>query len=144
MCRSLAANCSALQAIEPSTAAHYYDFTVGSGADEWAGQPFFTSPEWFGPLGTAASAAGGLEEGELRGGHFSGLLVPRNRSAPTTNSWGVVTEPYSQNDARFLTRAASICGLPTTSLPLPGCGELLETPSTGRLHGHTNVCGDVF
>lgn len=60
-------------------------------------------------------------------GRFAKIDVPRNFSAPTRNAFGYVTEPYSANDAAFLTRSASVCGFPTTSLPLSGCDELKGT-----------------
>ena len=109
-----------LQSIDPTVAAHYYDFTLGNGAHEWAAQPFFTSPDLFGPLGDSDAAAHGRQAGELRGGHFAEIPVPRNASQPSVNSWGLVTAPFNNNDASFLTRATSVCGLPTSAMPLPG------------------------
>ena len=55
------------------------------------------------------------------------LQVAHNFSQPTHNSYGLITGPYNNNDARVLTRALSVCGLPTTSHPLPGCAPLLDT-----------------
>ena len=121
-----------LQSIDPRVAAHYWDYTIDSelyGASDggdWSGT-FYFSDEWFGPMpGASASNSDGMVVGEIRG-RFADILIQRNFSQPTHNSYGLLTGPFNNNDARVLTRALSVCGMPTTNIPLPGCQVLLAT-----------------
>ena len=127
-----------LQSIDPRVAAHYWDYTIDSelyGASDggdWSGT-FYFSDEWFGPMpGASASANNDMAVGEIRG-RFAGIEIERNFSQPTHNSYGLLTGPYNNNDARVLTRALSVCGMPTTNIPLPGCQALLATFKQGTM-----------
>ena len=43
------------------------------------------------------------------------------------NSYCLVTATYNNNPSNYLTRSASICGMATRGMSLPGCKELMGT-----------------
>ena len=119
-----------LQAIDARNAAHYWDWT--GDAINWT-ESFFWSAEWFGPTydatrendpslagGASGGAGGDVGFGRVRG-RFADVAVPRNGSAASRNAFDLVTEPYNENDAAALTRAPSVCGMPTARMALSGC-----------------------
>jgi hypothetical protein len=50
-------------------------------------------------------------------------LVPNDATAPEHNGFGYVTDSVNQSPSPYVTRSASVCGLPTKA-PLAGCTEL--------------------
>ena len=124
-----------LQSIDATVAAHYFDWTAG--AADWKHEPVLADEDWFGPLWqeetgddsalqeeTGDDSALPADAGRVRG-RFSHVEVPYNRSFPSHNAFGQNTLTYNGANNKFLTRAASICGLPTTSMALPDCTALL-------------------
>lgn len=111
----------ALQAVNPSIAAPYWDYSidttlyghVGNIAEESA----IFSHAWFGPLDNSAT------NDVIESRYFTDLPVPQDRDAPEHNGYGFVTDSVNPNPAAFVTRANSICGLPTKSM-LAGCTEI--------------------
>ena len=65
-------------------------------------------------------------------GRFAGVPVATDRSMPEHNGYGRVTDSVNANPSKLVTRAAEICGLPTTS-HLPGCRELKVTMGASKL-----------
>ena len=112
-----------MQAIDPTVAAHYWDYTIDAEefGDDWS-DSFFMKADMFGPL----SAPNAIDHsvGEVKG-RFSGIELPNNYSWPTHNGFGFATTPWNNNPSRLLTRSTSICGLSTTGYALPGC-QILE------------------
>ena len=114
-----------MQSIDETVALHYFDWTAG--ASNWKHEPILADEDWFGPLWqeeTGDDSALPADAGRVRG-RFSHVEVPYNRSFPSHNAFGQNTLTYSGANNKFLTRAASICGLPTTSMALPDCDALI-------------------
>jgi len=111
----------ALQAVDPKIAAPYWDYTIdstlyGHSADIGEKSIIF-SDDWFGPVDN--SATGDV----LTSKYFSNLPVPKDASAPEHNGFGYVTDSVNQSPSPYVTRATSVCGLPTKA-NLAGCTEL--------------------
>jgi hypothetical protein len=118
-----------LQSIKPKVALHYWDFTIDSEMDHWEESSLW-SKNWFGPA-SDSSTDDTLKRVE---GRFRDISLMRNVSfdldakrwhGHTVNSYGLVTSPWNNNPATYLTRSFSVCGLSTTTMKLPGCAELL-------------------
>jgi len=111
----------ALQAVNPAISVPYWDYTIdtvqyGHTQAIAASSPLFKS-DWFGPIDNSAT------DDVLVSKHFSHVPVPRDYSTPEHNGYGFVTDSINQNPSAFVTRASSICGLPTKAF-LAGCTEL--------------------
>ena len=110
----------ALQAVEPATAAHYWDLSVDDhlfGA-HWAARSPLLSAAWFGGFSDAADGA--VEAGALGGG----LPLATEPAAPERNSYGRLTDATNNNPSRVLTRTGAVCGLSLAATRLPGCKEV--------------------
>lgn len=106
----------ALQAVDPSVAAHYWDFTIdAAAAGDWTASEVW-SADYFGPVGDAKSPRAR--------GRWENVTAPVGLAGAVTNSFGILNEPYNNNPEAGLTRAFSLCGLPTKAFALPGCAQL--------------------
>jgi len=110
----------ALQAINPTIAAPYWDFTLDStfyGASDWRASLLF-SDDWFG----AASPDNDLHT--VVDGRFA--FVPTMTASKDysywTNSYGVMRAPWNSDPTPFLTRASKVYGYENNIKP-SGCSE---------------------
>lgn len=142
-----------LQSINPSVAAHYYD-VWNDFDDEWSSS-FFWDSNWFGPLNEALESSGGNEHRVH--GRFHNVTIMRNRTMSSshnmfglnqsTNSYGLITEPYNNNPSTYLERSPQICGVPTTKTKLQGCHVLrsnLNDTNMKSLNGDIQALHDAI
>ena len=106
----------ALQSVEPSTAAHYWDWSVDASLDDWSASDIWTA-DFFGPVGRGGDSP-------VVHGRWANVTSPQGLLGTTTNSYGILNEPYNNNRERRLTRTFELCGLPSKAFPLPGCAAL--------------------
>lgn len=106
----------ALQAVDPSVALHYWDFTKDAQLDDWTTSEMWSS-EYFGPVGRGADSP-------VVHGAWANVSSPQGLLGTTTNSYGILNEPYNNNKEQRLTRTFELCGLASRAFKLPGCSQL--------------------
>ena len=57
------------------------------------------------------------------------MTSPVGLLGTTTNSYGILNEPYNNNRETRLTRTFELCGMAARAFPLPGCAQLRESMS---------------
>mmetsp|Transcript_77453 Transcript_77453/g.155188 ORF Transcript_77453/g.155188 Transcript_77453/m.155188 type:complete len:566 (-) Transcript_77453:531-2228(-) len=109
----------ALQSVHPSTAAHYWDYSIDASMDDWTTSEVWTD-KWFGN--------GNADNFYELNGIWENIT---HATSETTlfensyyNSYGIETMPYNNNPSMKLTRAQSMCGVHSGFVKLPGCAEL--------------------
>ena len=110
----------ALQAVNPSIAAPYWDFTVEStfyGASDWR-TSFIFADDWFGE----ASPDNDLHTVVTGRWAFNPTMVGSKDYSYWTNSYGVMRAPWNADPTPFLTRAAAVYGYQNNIKP-SGCAE---------------------
>ena len=139
---------TSLRAIDPTTAAHYWDYTVDAadlGAD-WAAS-FVFSEEWFG------SANPDTKDHAVADSKFAFTRVLSDAAAYSnwTNPYGLLRSPWNTNPVPFLLRSAEVLGLYGDGYgSFPSCADfasVLRTDSlgamlhalNGQLHGPVHI-----
>lgn len=140
-----------LQAVNPSTAAHYWDYTIESrrSPDNWRNSTMF-SGEWFG------AANPPTETHAIESGRWAYTRVMSNAQSfsQTHNSYGLLRSPWNTNPTPYVLRNAYTLGLLNAGWSLPTCEDFHDTLNTtsgeiwmgdlqfqlnGRLHGPIHI-----
>lgn len=109
----------ALQSIHPSLAAPYWEYTLDSKlyGDAWTRFSPVFSDDFFGVFPVEAPftvSTGGVPDVPL---------TTESWDSPEHSPWGYLMDNFASDETAYVTRAASMCGLPTTA-PLPTCAKL--------------------
>jgi len=127
----------ALQAIDPTIAAPYWDYTIDDATygNEWAAKSPLFRDDWFG----SASPDNAADPHVIERGRFSYIPISGNSTGPEHNGYRMQTESWNANPSAYVQRSSSICGLETRSR-LPGCKEMLGVlAATNELDMHANM-----
>ena len=107
-----------LQSVHSSVAAHYWEYTIDSEkyGNRWTIESPIFSDDMFGVFPPVAPFI-------VDSGLLPNTPLGTNWSSPEHSPWGYVIDNFSPDKTPYLTRSASMCGLPTTA-PLPTCTKL--------------------
>ena len=107
--------------MDPRTAAHYWDFSIDAQLEDWSASEIW-SGAYFGPVGRGGDSP-------VVHGRWANVTSPVGLLGTTTNSYGILNEPYNNNRETRLTRTFELCGMAAKAFPLPGCAQLRESMS---------------
>jgi hypothetical protein len=116
----------ALQAIDPSLASPYWDYTLDDEkyGEDWAAESAIFSKNMFGSYGASRTSEGHrIGDGPLVGARVATQGAMNRTDWPESNSFGRLTEAWNADDTLFVGRADTICELETKAR-LPGCSKL--------------------
>jgi len=133
----------ALQSVDPSVTAHYWDFTIERETlqFDWRESSVFT-PDWF---GSTATDEGILTEGRWA---YTPVMLNAQSYSGITNAWNLLRSPWNSDPRPYLTRFESLFGFVDNDRPR-GCadywfclnaknwvdlGECMNTNAHGRIH----------
>lgn len=140
-----------LQAVNPNTAAHYWDYTIESrrSPENWRNSTMF-SDDWFG------SASPMTETHAIETGRWAYTRVMSNAQnfSRTHNPYGLLRSPWNTNPTPYILRNKYTLGLLNAGWSLPTCEDFHNTLNTtsgpiwmgdlqfqlnGRLHGPIHI-----
>ena len=136
-----------LQAVDSTTAAHYWDYTIEAADSTEFAKSIIFSEDWF------SSASPANARHAVDGGRFAYTAVKSDARefSAITNPYGLLRSPWNTNSAPFLTRFSKVLGYTYDGYSLATCDDfanvLSETDTlatylsklNGELHGPIHI-----
>lgn len=129
----------AIQSVDPTTCAHYWDYTIDYARDDWERSVIF-APDWFSeawPVDTVIS-----------NGAWAYTPITKSKDKEMRNAYGLLRSPWNTNKEPFLTRHRPFFDRILSPTKLCGCEATLDILSqtplefrtfmpqmSGQLHG---------
>ena len=117
-----------LRSVDPSTAAHYWDYTLDGDLGAAWPSAFVFDEAWFGPVDS--------ESRVVSRGTFAYTKVRANAAdfSNVTNAFGLLRSPWNTSPTPFLARSSQTLGLAANGYAsLPTCAQFADVAATRKL-----------
>ena len=136
----------ALQTVDASVAAHYWDYTVDAELDDWTSSTIFDD-EWFGPA-SPNNTAHIVDRGTWA---YTKIMEKASGFSVIHNPYGLLRSPWNTNPTPYVTRSRFVLGLKDSGYGIPSCTQFQDAVSVqmwigtafsylnGLLHGPVHI-----
>ena len=126
----------ALQTVDETVAAHYWDYQQDADLDDWTDSIIFDDT-WFG----AASPNNTDHVIEFGTWAYTKIMEKAGAGGWSTihNPYGLLRSPWNTNPTPYVTRSRYVLGLKDSGYGLPSCDEFQDAMTVGRSIGRDNA-----